>query len=316
MFRIGIDLGGTNIACGLVDENFKIIGKSNLKTKKNATSNEIIDDMVNVALLCLQDANVDIKDVEFCGIGIPGWVDKNKGYVIHTANVNLTETELVKIMEQKLSVKCGVENDANAAAYGEYIAGAGKGSESLVAITLGTGVGCGIIIDGKVWNGVNSSAGEFGHTVIMYNGEPCPCGRRGCYEQYASVSALIRQTKTAMENAPDSEMWKLCDNNINLVSGRTSFDAMRNGDLAAKGVVEQYIDYVIVGIADIVNTLQPEKICIGGGISKEGKYLIDPIQKGVEKFRFPGKCDKQTQIVAAVLGNDAGIIGAAFCDGI
>ncbi len=316
MYRIGIDLGGTNIACGLVDENFNIVAKSNLKTKRNGTPKEIIDDMVKAAHLCVENANIDINDVSFCGVGIPGWVNKENGYIVHTTNINLSEIELVKIMQEKLGVKCGVENDANAAAYGEFLAGAGKGSRNFVAITLGTGVGCGIIINGKVWVGVNSSAGEFGHTVIVYNGEPCPCGRKGCIEQYASVSGLIRQTKAAMKNAPDSVMWKLCKNDIDNVSGRTSFDAMRQGDQVAKAVVNQYIDYVIVGVVDVINTLQPDMICIGGGISKEGKYLIDPIQEGVVKYRFPGKCDKQTKIVAAVLGNDAGIIGAAFCDGI
>lgn len=316
MYRIGIDLGGTNVACGVVDENFNIVGRSNLKTNKNGTASEIIDDMAKAAALCVNAAGLKMQDIAFCGIGIPGWVEKDKGYIVETTNLDLSEVNICDIMQEKIGVKCGVENDANAAAYGEFIAGAGKGTKDFIAITLGTGVGSGIIIDRKIQTGVNSSAGEFGHTVIKFDGEPCPCGRRGCYEQYASVTALIRQTKAAMKNAPDSIMWAECDNDIEKVSGRTSFDAMRKGDAAAKQVVDQYIEYIVIGLVDAINIFQPDVICIGGGISKEGKYLIDPISKGVIKYRFSGNCDKQTKIVAALLGNDAGIIGAAYSDGI
>lgn len=316
MYRIGVDLGGTNIACGVVDEKFNIIGRSNLKTNRNGSSDEIINDMVTAARLCVENAGIKIEDVSFCGIGIPGWVDKATGFVIHTTNLDLSNIPLVEIMQEKLGIKCGIENDANAAALGEYVAGTVKGTKCFIAITLGTGVGSGIIIDGKIHSGINSSASEFGHTVIKFDGEPCPCGRRGCYEQYASVTALIRQTKAAMNDTPDSLMWSICNNDINSVNGKTAFDAMRAGDITAKQVVDKYIEYIVVGITDIINTFQPEIICIGGGISKEGKYLIDPIQEGVKKYRFSANCDKQTKIIAAELGNDAGIIGAAFADGI
>ncbi len=316
MYRIGIDLGGTNIACGVIDENYNIVGRSNIKTNRSVNSYEIINDMVIAAKLCVENAGIKIDDVSYCGIGIPGWVNKSSGFIVHTTNLDLSEVPLVEIMQDKLGVECGIENDANAAAFGEYIAGTGKGTKVFIAITLGTGVGSGVIIDGKILSGVNSSAGEFGHTVIKFDGEPCPCGRRGCYEQYASVSALIRQTKAAMNYAPESLMWSMCNNDINAVSGRTAFDALRADDAVAKQVVNQYIEYIVVGITDIINIFQPDVICIGGGISKEGKYLIDPIQEGVKKYRFSGNCDKQTKILAAVLGNDAGIIGAAFADGI
>ena len=292
MYRIGIDLGGTNIACGVVDENFNIVGRSNLKTKRTGSSSEIINDMAEAAQLCVKAAGIKMEDVAFCGVGIPGWVDKVKGFVVHTTNLDLSEIKLVEIMQDKLGIKCGLENDANAAAFGEYVAGAGKGTRDFIAITLGTGVGSGVIINGKIQSGVNSSAGEFGHTVIKFDGEPCPCGRRGCYEQYASVTALIRQTKAAMNDTPDILMWSMCNNDINTVSGRTAFDAMRAGDAVAKQVVDKYIEYIVVGITDIINTFQPEVICIGGGISKEGKYLIEPIQEGVKKYRFSGNCDK------------------------
>ena len=316
MYRIGIDLGGTNIVAGIVDENYKIIATAKRKTNMPRPTKDVLDDMAAVALEAIKTAGLKVEDIEAAGVGSPGSIDPVNGIVCYANNLGFYDVPMAKELTDRTGIDFYLENDANAAAYGEFIAGAGKGTKDFIAITLGTGVGSGIIIDRKIQTGVNSSAGEFGHTVIKFDGEPCPCGRRGCYEQYASVTALIRQTKAAMKNAPDSLMWAECDNDIEKVSGRTSFNAMRKGDAAAKQVVDQYIEYIVVGLVDVINIFQPDVICIGGGISKEGKYLIDPISNGVIKYRFSGNCDKQTKIVAALLGNDAGIIGAAYSDGI
>ena len=216
------------------------------------------------------------------------------------------------MLKQRVGVDFYIENDANAAAYGEYIAGAGKGKDSFIAITLGTGVGGGIIIDGKLFSGSNYAGAELGHTVIVADGEQCTCGRKGCWETYASATALIRQTKAAMLENKDSLMWTIAQNNIDNVNGITAFDAMRKGDATGKQVVDKYLWYVSIGIINTVNIFQPDVLCIGGGVSKEGETIAAPIREHVKRERYSKNISKQTEIKTAELGNDAGIIGAAY----
>ena len=204
-----------------------------------------------------------------------------------------------------------VENDANCAALGEAVAGCGHGAKDFVAVTLGTGVGSGIIIDGKIVSGANNAGGECGHTVIVVDGEPCTCGRKGCWEAYASATALINQTRRAMEEYPDSIMHELAKEE-GKVSGRTAFDAMRRGDIAGIKVVDKYCKYVACGLINLVNIFQPEIICIGGGICNEGETLLRPIRRYVESERYSVYSKIQSKICKAELGNDAGIIGAAI----
>lgn len=312
MYRLGIDLGGTNIATGVVDENFKIIGLGKVKTNAPRPAEEIVDDMVKSALMAVKDANLTINDIDSIGVGTPGSVVQTTGVVTYSNNLGFYNLPLAEMLEKKLGKKVYIENDANAATYGEYIAGAGKGTENFVAITLGTGVGGGIIIGGKIYSGSNFAGGELGHTVIQMNGEACTCGRNGCFEAYASATALIRQTKQAMIKFPESKMWEICNKDINSVSGRTAFDGARSGDEAAIGVVNDYINYLSVGIANIINTFQPDVFCVGGGISNEGEYLMAPIRKLVKGENYARNMEKNTEIKAATLGNDAGIIGAAY----
>ncbi len=312
MYRLGIDLGGTNIASGVVDENFKIIGSGKVKTNAPRPAEEIVDDMVKSALMAVKDANLTIGDIDSIGVGTPGSVVHATGVVAYANNLGFYNIPLAEMLENKLGKKVYIENDANAATYGEYIAGAGKGTENFVAITLGTGVGGGIIIGGKIYSGSNFAGGELGHTVIQMNGEACTCGRNGCFEAYASATALIRQTKQAMIKFPESKMWEICNKDINNVNGRTAFDGARSGDEAAIGVVNDYINYLSVGIANIINTFQPDVFCVGGGISNEGEYLMAPIRKLVKGENYARNMEKNTEIKAATLGNDAGIIGAAY----
>ena len=312
MYRLGIDLGGTNIATGVVDENFKIIGSGKVKTNAPRPAEEIVGDMVKSALMAVKDANLTIDDIDSIGVGTPGSVVQTTGVVTYSNNLGFYNLPLAEMLEKKLGKKVYIENDANAATYGEYIAGAGKGAENFVAITLGTGVGGGIIIGGKIYSGSNFAGGELGHTVIQMNGEACTCGRNGCFEAYASATALIRQTKQAMIKFPDSKMWEICNKDINSVSGRTAFDGARSGDEAAIGVVNDYINYLSVGIANIINTFQPDVFCVGGGISNEGDYLMAPVRKLVKGENYARNMEKNTEIKVATLGNDAGIIGAAY----
>ena len=311
MYKLGIDLGGTNIVAGVVDENFRIVGIGKRKTNVAGGPEAIADDMAAVAFDAIKDANLTLDDIEDMGIGAPGTVNSETGDIPFSNNIYFYDVPLGKMMEERVGKKFYLENDANAAAYGEYIAGAGKGSNHFVAITLGTGVGSGIIIDGKILSGSNHAGGEMGHSVIVMNGEKCTCGRHGCWEAYASATALINQTKQAMIRYPESKMWNLCES-IENVSGKTAFDAAKQGDTAAQMVVDRYIEYIAVGIANVVNAFQPDMVCIGGGVSKEGDLLVKPIKQIVNGENFARNVTKDVVIKTATLGNDAGIIGAAY----
>lgn len=312
MYRVGIDLGGTNIAVGIVDQNKKIIGSAKVKTNAPRPAKEIADDMARAVSLALTDTGLSLDDIECVGVGTPGSVISETGVVVYANNLGFFNVPLGEMLSKKLGKKVTVENDANAAAYGEYIAGAGKGARNFIALTLGTGVGGGIIIDGKIYSGSNYAGGELGHTVIQMDGQTCTCGRNGCFEAYASATALIRQTKQAMLRFPKSNMWALCDNNINNASGRTAFDAMRNGDSAAAEVVKEYTHFVAVGVANMINIFQPDVLCIGGGISNEGETLMKPIRDFVKGENYARNMEHLTVLKVASLANDAGIIGAAF----
>ena len=234
MYKIGIDLGGTNIVSGVVDENYNIIAKARIKTNSPRPSEEIVADMIESAKQAVSKAGLTFADIDCIGVGCPGSIDPKEGVVIYSNNLDFNDVPVTRMIEEKLSKKVFIENDANAAAYGEFVAGAGKGSENFVMITLGTGVGGGVIINKKLFSGFNYAGAELGHTVIVENGEECTCGRKGCWEAYASATALIRQTKAEMERNKNSYMWKLCDGNIDKVDGLTAFDAMRKGDASGK----------------------------------------------------------------------------------
>ncbi len=314
MYRIGVDLGGTNIAVGVISEDLKIIGRGKVKTNCPRPAEEIFDDIALAVNIAIEDAGITKEDVLSVGIGTPGTVNKSTGYIEFANNLNFTEVPAKKMLEERIGKTVYLDNDANCAALGEAIVGCGKGAKDFVAVTLGTGVGSGIIINGKIINGSNFAAGEMGHMVICVDGEQCTCGRRGCWESYASATALIRQTKDAMKHNHDSIMWQLVDDNIDAVNGKTAFDAMRKNDKAGKDVVDKYIYYVATGIINIINALQPEFICVGGGIANEKETLLEPLRKHINRERYSHYAQKQTKILAAELGNDAGIYGAALLD--
>ncbi|MDD6988063.1 ROK family protein [Ruminococcus sp.] len=316
MYRLGIDLGGTNIVAGVVDKKYKIVAKASCKTAVPRPESEICDSMAEVAKKAVEKAKLTMDDIESVGIGVPGAVNPKTGIIEYSANLFFHNWEVVQMMEERLGKKVHIENDANAAALGEYLAGSAKGARNAVAITLGTGVGGGIIIDGKIYSGSNFAGAELGHMVIVKDGKECACGRRGCWETYASATGLINLTKQKIlsEKLEFSYMLKLCDGDINKVNGRTAFDAMRDGDPTAKSVVEEYISYLSCGLVNIINIFQPDVLCIGGGISNEGENLLGPVRSYIERERYTKHNDKQTVICKCTLGNDAGIIGAAYLD--
>ena len=310
-YYLGIDLGGTNIAIGLVGSDYTIIKKDSVPTKLPRTDIEIYDDIIALCNKLIKEQGLSIHEIEWAGIGTPGTANQETGILEYSNNLKFNQSPMREYLSTRLGIPVYIENDANAAAYGEFLAGSGKGTNSMVAITLGTGVGGGIIIDGKIYAGSNYAGAELGHTVIVKGGRPCTCGRDGCFEAYSSATGLINMTKEEMERCPNSLMWEISQEH-GKVSGRTAFDAMRKGDPAAKKVVDEYISYLACGLTNMINIFQPDVLCIGGGICNEGETLLAPLRTFIEAERYSKYSKKQTKLVTAVLGNDAGIIGAAM----
>ena len=250
-----------------------------------------------------------MAEVKAVGIGCPGSIDNEKGECAYSNNLKMEHAKVAEEFRKHLDLPVNLENDANAAALGEYEIN-GNGAKSFVFITLGTGVGGGVVIDGKIYRGFNGVGAELGHTVLVAGGEGCSCGRKGCWEAYASVTALIRQTREAIEKNPDTIMKSMVEED-GKVSGKTAFVAAKKGDKVANEVVEKYLEYVAEGITNMVNVFQPEKIVIGGSISKEGDYLLTPVREFVAKNDY-NRYMQKAEIEIATLFGDAGIIGAAL----
>lgn len=306
---IGIDLGGTNIAVGLVNDKGDIILKKSAPTRKERNWKEIVKSMADLTKEVLQDAKCSVEDIKAVGIGSPGSIDNKRGMVVYANNLKFENAPVAEEFRKYINLPVNLENDANAAAYGEYVK-CGNNAESFVFVTLGTGVGGGIVLDGKIYRGFNGAGAEIGHTVIRTKGEKCTCGRLGCWEAYASVTALVEQTKKKMAECPESKMYSIAKKYRD-INGRVAFDAAKLDDKAAKEVCEAYISYIGEGLVNIINVFQPEKIVIGGGISKEGDRLLIPLKEYVEKYDY-NKHMERTKIEIATLYNDAGIIGAAM----
>ena len=314
MYRVGVDLGGTNIATGVINEKNEIIGRGKVKTRAPRPAEAIFDSIKEAVDMAVANAGVDYRDIVSVGIGTPGSVNKDTGAIEFSNNLQFNNVPAKQMLEERLNKPVYLENDANAAALGEAVAGSGNGVKNFVAVTLGTGVGSGIIIDGKIYRGSNFCGGEMGHMVINVDGIPCNCGRKGCWEKYASATALVSQAVEAMEGNKASLLWQTCDGDLNKVEGKTIFEAYDMGDAVAKAVVDKYLYYVAVGLANVINALQPEAVCIGGGISGQGEKILAPIRDIVKAERYSVYAEKQAAIVPAALGNDAGIIGAALLD--
>ncbi len=310
-YYIGIDLGGTNIKAGVVNENFEIIAKASVKTNCPRPAEEICNDMAKVSFEACDAAKINIADIEWIGIGTPGIADNINGTIPYANNLGFRDVPVKKYIQRYINKPIYVANDANAAAYGEFVAGSAKGAQNAVCITLGTGVGAGIIVDGKILAGSNLAGAELGHMVIEVDGPQCTCGRKGCFEVFSSATGLIRMTKEAAE-ADSASVLNQYFAKEKKFSARHAFMAMREGDAAGKAVVDKYIKYLAAGIANTINIFQPDILCIGGGVCNEGDPLLLPLIDLVKQEVYTKMLDKNTKIVIAQLGNDAGIIGAAF----
>ena len=312
MYYIGIDLGGTNIAVGIVDESFKIVKKGSTPTLVNRDPELIIADMGKLCLELLAETGIGLEEVVCAGIAAPGSVNPRTGIIEYANNLPFLRFPIADTLRKYLPVrKVYLETDANAAALGEAVGGAAKGKRLSVMITLGTGVGGGVIIDGKIYSGFNYAGAELGHTVIEYNGRQCSCGRKGCFEAYASATALVNMTKEKLAACKDTLMWEMCGNDINKADARIAFAAMKKGDRAGKEVVDMYISYLACGITNMINIFQPEVLLIGGGVCNEKDYLLKPLTEIVNADQYTRNQSVKTEIKIAALGNDAGIVGAA-----
>lgn len=312
MYYIGIDLGGTKIAVGLVDEAGNIVHKDNVPTLREREYPEIIKDMAMLTHKVIRDAGIDIKDVKSIGVGAPGTPNDVKGIIVYANNLKFNNAPIRSEMKKYIDLPVYIDNDANVAALAESVAGAAKGTENSITITLGTGVGSGIIINGKIYAGFNYAGAEMGHMVIVSEGELCTCGRNGCWEAYGSASALIEQTKVAAKLNPDSLINELTAGDFDKITAKTAFDAAKLGDSTGENVVKQYIKYVAEGLINVINIFTPEVLVIGGGVCKEGEYLLKPLRELISKDIYCKAGVPLTQLKVAQMGNDAGIIGAAM----
>lgn len=309
---VGIDLGGTNIKAGVVNEQGKIISKNSIKTRTDCDQREIIRDMALLACQVIEEAGLRQTDIQAVGIGSPGTPNNETGTLIYANNLPFHHAPMRADIRKILDVPVYIDNDANVAALAESVSGAARGTNHSVTITLGTGVGGGVVINRRIYSGFNHAGCEIGHIVVKSGGEPCTCGRRGCFETVASATGLIRETERAAREHPESVLNALIAENGGHADGRTAFVGQRRGDAAAAAVVEDYIEMLAEGLANVINGYMPEVIAIGGGVCNEGDALLVPVRERAIGRAYLGEGVPQPKILLAEMGNDAGIVGAAM----
>ena len=311
MYYLAVDLGGTNIKAGLVDKDGNIISRAQRPTGAHRGYEEIVKDIALCAIEAAETKGVSMDEIESLGIGSPGTIDNKKGIIVYANNINFRNVPLRSEMQKYINKPIYMGNDANCAALGEYVM-LKEDMECFVFVTLGTGVGGGVIINGKLFAGFNGAGTELGHTTLFMGGKECTCGKKGCWERYAATTAVIEMTKEAVLANPDSYLASLCDGDVSKVGGKTAFTAMENGDKLGTEIVERWISYVADGITNMVNIFQPEVVVIGGGVCNEKEHLVEPLKAMVDEGNYYKGKEGRTQIKVAQLGNDAGIIGAAM----
>lgn len=311
MYRIGIDLGGTNIVVGLVEQDFRIVDKCSVKTQVPRSVESMTADMAQMARTLLERNRLLWQDVASVGVGVPGTANPENGHMEDANNLGFDDVPFLPLLAKKIPVPVHFGNDANVAAWGEYLTG-GYQEDSFVMVTVGTGIGGGIILGGSLWPGINGAAAEFGHMTIDHDGVPCNCGRRGCFEAMASANALITQAREQMRKHPESLLWSLCGGNAAKVEAKTVFDGAAAGDETARELLDVYITYLAEGITNIINVFQPAVLCVGGGVSRAGEVLLQPLREEVARRVYSRNSKRNTRIELAKLDNDAGILGAAL----
>ena len=312
MYYIGVDIGGTGIKAGIVDEKGNIILKDSVPTEKGIDYKGLAKSIYNLLQTVLDDAKITQDDIVSVGMGCPGTIDAKNGMVVYANNINLTNAPLCEELKKYIDKPIYIDNDANCAALGEFFALGDDTVSDFVAITLGTGIGGGVVINKKLYSGFKGAGAELGHMVIEKGGEGCSCGRKGCWEAYASATALIRETKKAADKNPASYIAKLIEENGGNANGKMVWDAKEAGDETAQKVIDQYVENLSEGLANIINSFRPEIIAIGGGVCRQGDNLLNPLKDALKGKIYGGDLTESSRIEIAKLGNDAGIIGAAF----
>ena len=311
-YYYGVDLGGTNLAVGIVDQNGNILAKKSIATDKMHSVAGISEDIKTLAEELTHKLRLELSDIRFCGIGMPSCVNPKTGLLVFANNLGWKNIPIYDAFRNLFPFPIAIENDANCAVWGESITGAASGCKNVVMLTLGTGVGGGIILDGKIYKGADSMGVELGHTKIVYNGIECSCGQRGCLEMYASATALISQTRDAIKENRSLLLSELFSSNPEGIDGRSAFIAAKQNDTGACQIVRNYLSYLACGISNFITIFRPEKIILGGGIANEGEALFVPLREIVYNETFAANEIGIPEIIPAVLGNDAGIIGAAL----
>ena len=313
MYRIGIDLGGTNIKAGIVDKNGKIVKSMSTKTKKGVDAIIIIKDMIDLVNKLISSFGISINDVLHIGIGVPGIANNETGVVVKAVNISFSDVRIREEMQKYFDVPIYIANDANCAALAESLFGEAKGVKNSITITIGTGIGGGIIINNEIYEGSNFAGGELGHISLIMDGKPCGCGRKGCFEAYASATALKNQAMEVVSKNKNTTIYNKVSGDINRVEARVVFECAKRNDKVAEEIVDNYIKYLTEGIITLINIFQPDVIAIGGGVSNAGDYFLNKVRKVIKNSNEMAKeLEKRTVIKLAKLGNDAGIIGSAF----
>lgn len=309
MYYIGVDLGGTNIAVGVVNEEGRILAQAETPTLVQRPYQELVRDMAMCARKAMEEAGVAEADVYSVGIGIPGVAEN--GVVLFCTNLGWRNIPLAEEMRKYFDKPVFIDNDATVAGWAEFQAGVSRGTNSSVFLTLGTGVGAGIVLDGKIWAGAHGAASELGHITIVADGEPCTCGKRGCTERYCSATAIIRMAKEACAAQPDCAIARAVEGNLDQINAKTVFDAAKGGDATAMQVFNRYIKYLTIAINNVVSFYDPDMIVLGGGVSRAGDFLLNAVRELLPSYlMFPMLTMPELRL--ASLGNEAGIIGAAL----
>ena len=310
MYYIGIDLGGTNIAVGLVNEEGRIIAKTETPTLASRPYQELIKDMAACAKKVMEEAKITEDELHSIGVGIPGVADKD-GMVIFCTNLGWRNVPLRAELQQYINKPVYMDNDATVAGWAEYQAGVSRGTDSSVFMTLGTGLGGGIVMNGKIWAGAHGAGSELGHLVIEVDGVPCTCGKRGCAERYCSATAIIRMAREACADAPNCLIMRAVEGDMDKINAKVVFDAAKEGDSVAMQVFNRFVKYLTIAINNVISFVDPDMIILGGGVSRAGDFLLDAVKATLPEYLFYPTL-KQPELRIASLGNDAGIIGAAL----
>jgi len=313
-YYLGLDVGGTNLVAGVIDKNYRIIAKESMPTNAGRSVEEITSDMAEVSKKAVAKAGLELSDISSWGIGMPSYVNPKTNLLVHANNFGWKNIPIYDYLKKHISLPIYIANDANCAAFGEVLAGAASKYTNAIMLTLGTGVGGGIILDKKIYCGSDNMGAELGHTKLVYDGVRCTCGQKGCLESYCSSTALIRIAKEAVEKAPDSLIMKLCNGDKEGIDGEIVFEAAKKGDATAKALIDDYIGHLAAGISTFITIFRPEVIILGGGMAHAGDFLLKPLNERLYTSTFAAEEIGVPPIIEAGLGNDAGIIGAAFLE--